>query len=78
MLNLEIIFLQVDNAHPLVLEGEAVPSQVRKRALRLEGIPAETALTPDWCYAQIEAAYPETAEYTIAIWGVDVEPQPLS
>lgn len=67
-----IHYLVVANERPL----EAInPTQalVWKKELELSEIDPSVNPDPDWCHERIIQANPDFANYTIAIWGVDIE-----
>lgn len=67
-----ITYLVVANERPLdaIQPTEAL---VWKKVLELTDIDVSVKPDPDWCYDHIIQANPDFANYTIAIWGVDIE-----
>ncbi|MCA1994177.1 MAG: hypothetical protein LDL41_19340 [Coleofasciculus sp. S288] len=67
-----ITYLVVANERPLdaIQPTEAL---VWKKELELTDIDVSIKPDPDWCYERIIQANPDFANYTIAIWGVDIE-----
>lgn len=66
-----IIYLVLDNEHPLYENDFYSPAVVWKRTLTIENVNPATDCDPDWCYDRIIENNPELEAYTIAIWAVD-------